>query len=48
MLGVENQRYVDGAAVQLVGLLAVQQMQEMAGGAVVVGFGIDALAVFMK
>ena len=48
MLGVKNQRYVDGAAVQLVGLFAVEQMQQVAGGAVVVGFGIDARAVFMK
>ena len=41
MLGVENQRNIDGAAVQLVRLLAVQQMQKMAGGAVVLGFGVE-------
>ena len=43
MFGIKNQRDVDGAAVQLVGLFAVEQMQKMAGGAVVVGFGLDAL-----
>ena len=39
MLGVENQRNVDGAAVQLVGLLAKEQMEKVAGGVVVIGFG---------
>ncbi len=41
MLGVENQRSIDGAAVQIVGLLAVQQIEKMAGGIVVVGFGVE-------
>ena len=48
MFGVKNQRHVDGAAVQLVGLFAVQQMEKMSGGAVVVGGGLDALSGLMK
>ncbi len=43
MLGVENERHVDGAADKLVGLLAVEQMEKVAGGGLVVGFGVDVL-----
>ena len=48
MFGIKDQRYIDGAAVQLVGLFAVEQMQQVAGSAVVIRFGIEARAVFMK
>src|SRR6185369_12610469 len=44
MFGVKYQRYVNGAAVQLVGLLTEEQMEKVAGGIVVIGFCDDALA----
>ena len=45
VLGVENQRGVHGADERLAGRLAVQQVQEVAADAVVVGLHLDALAV---
>ena len=48
MLGVEDERGIDGAAMQLVGLVAVQQMKKVAGGVVVVGRRNNAFAVLLK
>ena len=45
VLGVEDQRGVHGGDPALLGLLAVQQVQEVAADAVVVGLDVDAPAV---
>ena len=45
MLGVQDQRLVERVGVQLRGLLAVQQVQEVRGDAVIVGLQFDATAV---
>src|SRR5439155_22708120 len=45
VFGIENERYIDGAPVQVVGLFAVDQMEKVAGAAVIVGLGLYAFTV---
>ncbi len=45
MLGVEDQRGVHGAHPAVLRLFAMQEVQEMAADAVVIGLDVDALAV---
>ena len=48
MLGVENQGHIDGAAVELIGLLAVQHMEELPGYAVIVRCRFNPFAALVK
>ena len=48
VLGVENERRIDGPAMQLIGLMTVQQMEEMPGGAVVVCCCFDTFAALLE
>ena len=45
VLGVEDQRYIHGTLAQITWRGAVQEVQEVTGNAVVVGFDFDARAV---
>jgi hypothetical protein len=48
VLGIEDQRLVERARMQFARLFAVQQVQEMCGDRIVVGFGLDATAVMAE
>ena len=48
MLGIENERHIDGTAVQLVGLLAMQQIEKLSCRAVVVCCCLNPFATSLK